>query len=292
MLERIEGSVMVDDRAQTAADARSIAPFAHREAVALARAELGRFLELLEELEPEGWNQPTACTRWDVRQIVAHLVGFADAYSRMAEFCRQGSSRLAQPYRTAGMSRLEAMNQIAVDDRAELPPAQLIAQLRERGPRAIRTRERLPAILRHLPLPLGKVTPELRRTWVPVGYLTDLILTRDMWMHRLDISRATGRPMVLTPEHDGRVTALVMRDLASSVGRTLERAVTYQPTGSAGGTWRIGRGEPAALLVMDALDFHLLAAGRPSVGEAVPRAAVEGDAVLARSVLERTVVPY
>ena len=76
--------------------------------------------------------------------------------------------------------------------------------------------------------------------------------------------------MVLTLERDGRISALVIRDLASSLIWKLERAVTYQLTGSAGGTWRIERGEPAALLVMDALDCHLLAAGRLSVGEAVP----------------------
>jgi hypothetical protein len=49
---------------------------------------------------------------------------------------------------------------------------------------------------------------------VPLDYLIDLIYTRDMWMHRLDICRATGREMVQTPQHDGRITTLVVRDLA------------------------------------------------------------------------------
>jgi uncharacterized protein (TIGR03083 family) len=254
--------------------------------------ELERFLALVDELGPEDWSKPTACTRWEVRQIVAHLVAEADIYSNFAEFRRQANSGLQQPYRDAGMSRLDAMNQMAVDDRADLTSAQLIAQLRERRPRSIRTRQRLPALLRHLPLPLGKVTPELGRTWVSIGYLTDLILPRDMWMHRLDISRATGKTMVLSPEHDGRITALAVRDLATSVGPKLERAVSYELTGPAGGSWRIGRGEPAARLVMDALDFHLLASGRLSVGDAVARVAIEGSAALARYTLERTVVPY
>jgi hypothetical protein len=53
---------------------------------------------------------------------------------------------------------------------------------------------------KRLPLPLLGM--------VPLGYLTDLISTRDMWMHRLDICRATGREMVLTSRHNGRITAL------------------------------------------------------------------------------------
>ena len=47
-------------------------------------------------------------------------------------------------------------------------------------------------------------------TW-RMGYLVDIILTRDTWMHRVDIARATGRPMELTAEHDGRIVADVVR---------------------------------------------------------------------------------
>ena len=36
-----------------------------------------------------------------------------------------------------------------------------------------------------------------------LGYLVDVIYLRDMWMHRVDTSRAVGRPLVLTAEHDG-----------------------------------------------------------------------------------------
>lgn len=291
-MEQIETMVTVDDRAHAVLDALTIPTLSHREAGAMATVELERFLALLDQLGPEDWNKPTACTRWDVRQIVAHLVGETDAYSTFAEFRRQANLWRHRPYRAVGMSRLDAMNQIGVDDRADLSPAHLVAQLRERAPGAIRIRQRLPALLRHLRPPLGKITPEIGTTWVPVGYLTDTILTRDMWMHRLDICRATRRTMVLTAEHDGRMTALVVRDLASSLEPKLKQAVIYQLTGPAGGAWRIGRGEAGAQLVMDALDFHLLAAGRLSVAEALPRVAVDGDDALARAALDATTVPY
>src|SRR5712671_5886310 len=106
---------------------------------------------------------------------------------------RAGPSSSARP----AFSLNDALNQIQVDDRGAATPADLLAELREVGPRAIATRKRLPAIVRamRLPLPLLGV--------VPLGYLTDLIYTRDMWMHRLDICRVTGREMVQTPRHDG-----------------------------------------------------------------------------------------
>jgi hypothetical protein len=69
-----------------------------------------------------------------------------------------------------------------------------------------RTPEELPWLLRAIPVPMsepvGRVTP--------IGYLTDTIYGRDLWMHWLDICRATGREMVITPEYDGRVKPEVM----------------------------------------------------------------------------------
>ena len=42
----------------------------------------------------------------------------------------------------------------------------------------------------------------------------DMVWTRDVWMHRIDITRATGRPLVgkLTAEHDGRIVADIVAE--------------------------------------------------------------------------------
>src|SRR5712692_9807606 len=167
-------------------DAASIPSLTHTEAAQMAAVELERFLTLVESLSPADWDKPTTCTLWNVRQVVAHVTGAAASYARWSEFKRQNSFFVQRPYRQAGFSMLDAINQIQVDDRTNATPADLLAELREVGPRAIATRKRLPAIVRavRLPLPLLGVAP--------IGYVTDLIYTRDMWMHRLDICRATG----------------------------------------------------------------------------------------------------
>ena len=278
------------DAPAIARDAARIPALRHDEAAPLAAAELGRFLALLDTLDAEDWAKPTACPRWDVRQVVAHVTGAAAGYASWAEFRHQWSPRAQRPYRRAGLPMLDALNQVQVDDRARATPAALIAELRAAGPRAIATRRRLPAPVRaiRLPLPLIGVAR--------VDYLTDLIYPRDMWMHRLDVCRATGRAMAQDAAHDGRIVALVVRDLARDLARQRGAAtVVYALTGPAGGTWRVGRDpRPAATIRMDTLAFNLLASGRLTVAEAraLPTTDVAGDEAAAARALARTAVVY
>ena len=89
-----------------------------------------------------------------------------------------------------------------------------------------------------------------------MSYLLDVILTRDPWMHRVDISRATGRDLVLTPEHDGRLVADVVAEWASRHGRPYRLRLT----GPAGGTWSAGTDGPE--LELDAVEFCRIISGR------------------------------
>lgn len=70
------------------------------------------------------------------------------------------------------------------------------------------------------------------------GYLVDVVFTRDTWVHRLDIARATGRAMLLTREHDGRIVADGVADWARRHGRPFDLTLT----GPAGGHWGQGSG--------------------------------------------------
>ena len=194
------------------------------------------------------------------------------------------------PYLKTEQQQVDGINRRQIEDRAGKSPAELLAELREVGPKAINTRQKLPALLRALPvMPMG---PPVGTT--PVGYLTDDIYPRDTWSHRLDICHATGREMLLTPEHDGRLTALIVRDLDRILRPKLSgKAVVFELTGPAGGTWQIGRGTPSATLRMDTLDFHLLASQRiPAQSLGQDRVSISGDLELARHTMENTVVLY
>ena len=59
----------------TVPNAADIPKLTHAEAGVLAREELTRFLHLLETLDSDDWNQPTYCTQWTVRDMLAHQAG-------------------------------------------------------------------------------------------------------------------------------------------------------------------------------------------------------------------------
>ena len=72
-----------------------------------------------------------------------------------------------------------------------------------------------------------------------MGYLFDVILTRDPFLHRVDIALATETPMVATAEHEGVIVDDVVTEWASRHGA----AYDLELTGPAGGHWRHGDGE-------------------------------------------------
>ena len=75
-------------------------------------------------------------------------------------------------------------------------------------------------------------------------------------MHRVDIARATGREIVLTPEHDGRIIADVVAEWARRHGQPF----TLTLTGPAGGAFVAGDGGDP--ITIDAVEFCRILAGR------------------------------
>lgn len=267
-------------------DAARIPALTHEEAGTLARTELERMVAVVETLEGDDWQQPTECTEWTVRDMVAHQAGSYAGGASWPEFFHQASARPSED-----QMQVDAMNARQVADRAGASTEELIAELREVGPKAVRRRSRLPWLLRKIPVPFG---PPLGTA--KIEYLTDVIYPRDTWMHRADICRATGKSFVQTAEHDGRMVALVVRELADHLRGTLNGAsVVFELRGAAGGRYRIGdASEPAATITMDVLNFSRLASERITTDEVqnAGLAEIAGDAHVASHVLANTVVPY
>ena len=77
---------------------------------------------------------------------------------------------------------------------------------------ALKTRRRLPAPIRALPLLPTGTALDVRIGWQPMRYLFDMGFTRDVWMHRIDITRAAGAPPQVTTEHDARIIADIVAE--------------------------------------------------------------------------------
>jgi hypothetical protein len=149
---------------------------------------------------------------------------------------------------------IDAMTATQVRERASMTPAAVIAQLAAAAPKAVKARRRTPAPLRWA-VRMRQDPPFEAERW-RFGYLVDTVFTRDTWMHRLDISRATGQPMVLTADHDGRLIADVVADWA----RRHAQPFSLTLTGPVGGRWRAGGG--GETLELDTLDFCWIVGSR------------------------------
>jgi uncharacterized protein (TIGR03083 family) len=230
-------------------DAATIPPIGREEMVGLATTEYDRILTLLRDLEADDWRRPTVCEGWTVHDMVAHLLGAAEANASLVENARQ-VVRGARRTRGDERSLVDGINEVQLDDRHDRTPAQLIEGLAAVAPRAVRGRRRTPPPLRRVPVP-GPFG-----TRISLGFLVDIAYTRDQWMHRVDLAAATGRDLALTPEHDGRIVADIVRDWVGTHGRP----VTLELTGPAGGSFRHGTGGPHHHL--DAVAFCLAVSGR------------------------------
>jgi len=212
-------------------------------AMRLATDEYRRYLDQLRSLSGPDWERPTDCPAWDVRAMATHNLGMAEMVASMREYARQNAGAAR-----AGGDFLDALTAGQVRERAGLGPAQVVQRYAAVLPRAARGRRRRSVQLGWAPMPVPQPVNGVGERW-SFGFVFDTILTRDTWMHRVDTAQATGRPLVLTPEHDGVLVADVVAEWAARHGRPC----TLTLTGPAGGTWSFGAGGPA--LELDAVTF-------------------------------------
>jgi uncharacterized protein (TIGR03083 family) len=237
------------------------------EAWELASATHDALIELLDGLAPAEWERPTVCEPWTVADMVGHLIGAAESHASVREGLRQ--QLWAQRHKGEfGGSDLDAWTGLHVREHADLTSTARLERLREIAPRAVRGRARFPRLLRRVPvsLPDAGSLPAGSPQRVTLGELNTVIFTRDVWLHRVDISRATGWDVRLDPAVDGRIIEDVVADWAARHGRPFQ----LQLSGPAGGSYRCGRGGPE--LDLDAVEFAWILSGRGEPDPGAPGA--------------------
>ena len=198
-------------------------------APALAQQEYAALLAALRTLPEGAWSAPTDCTGWTVWDIVAHIAGAAEESARFPSWrvttgtpCfASGAGRSWTPS-TTGRSR------IALDGLRTSSSTSSTACRRER-----------PEVASGCRRSCGGFLCPGRRAGCPAtrwGTLNDVVYTRDIWMHRVDIARATGTTMSASAAEPD-VVAQIVRDLSrASTGAPFELTVT----GRVAGTWQVG----------------------------------------------------
>jgi uncharacterized protein (TIGR03083 family) len=235
----------------------------------LATAAYDQLIALLDELSVEEWDAPTECPGWTVADMVGHVIGSAKSFASVREQVRQQVWGFRHRVEFDGNS-MDAYNALQVEDHRRLAPAERVAALRAVAGPAVRGRMRIPSAVRRIS---GSVAPggstaagmPARET---LGHLVDVIITRDVWTHRVDIARATGRELPLDPGTDGAIVADVVAEWAGRHRQPFELTLT----GPAGGTF--AQGDEGERLELDAVEFCRVLSGR-----------TEGDGLLGVRVL-------
>jgi len=223
-------------------------------AARLAATEYARCADQLTQLEPGHWTVPTVNTGWDVRDTVGHMLGMLQMAGSLRHFMSQQAVAMRDARRAKAPVSIDALTALQVRRNAGLTTTGLIEAWRRFAPKAVRGRHRLSSLLGRRTLPEAQLVNGQLERWT-FGFLLDVILTRDPFMHRLDIAAATGIAPVATPEHEGHLVADVVREWAARHGQPY----TLELSGPAGGVWEAGGREPIRL---DALDFCRIVSGR------------------------------
>jgi uncharacterized protein (TIGR03083 family) len=229
--------------------------------------------ELLASLSDDEWNAPAHPEHGRVRDLIAHLIGV---------------ERLSVRWLDADDDMPAVLDHVAatrptVDELADADPRE-VGRLWHESVLAVAAAAAAGDPAR------GVVFHDLPTT-VP-GFL--IIRTFELWAHAMDISAATGRPLLrLDPERMATLSnrlmgavpmALAYRDIAQP-----GRSIRFVLTGAAGGCYTVALnpgeqpGTPDATIVTDTVDLCRIAARRLRPDEL--DAMVEGDRGLADLVL-------
>jgi uncharacterized protein (TIGR03083 family) len=243
---------------------RSVPPDLDRER-AMREAEVAyrRFVDAVADLTSEQWETPTECPGWDIRTMAGHLLGAMRAAASLREFASQQIEVKRQSRRSED-NDTDLMTAIQVERTESLSPAELVAELGSLVGPAARGRRGTPSPMRRL-VSFPVEVPGMKERW-NLGYLVDIILTRDAWMHRIDVARALGSEPLLTADHDGWIVAGVAREWLDRHGQPVDLLLE----GPAGGRF----GDPTAEEVrLDAVEFCRITSQR-AAGDGLLQVAV------------------
>jgi uncharacterized protein (TIGR03083 family) len=233
-------------------------------------AELRAWHELLASIEGDEWQRRTVCEEWDVADIAGHLIGQAEDVNRPLSFPRR--------YRKAkrvypGVVRIDAHMMVQADEHRGTPPAELRTTFDQVWAKATRKISKEPELMRRMSMTVDG----FENLKLSLGYIHDILLARDLWMHRDDVCQALGRPFDAGP-NAAPIVAQVMYDVIDGPWWGERPAVEVELTGPGGGTYQLGRGAPVGRATVDAVGYMRTLSGRDDAP------AVSGDPVAAEAI--------
>ncbi|HVQ83918.1 MAG TPA: maleylpyruvate isomerase family mycothiol-dependent enzyme [Mycobacterium sp.] len=150
--------------------------------MAMAHAERGDLAEFLATLTPQDWEAPSLCSKWTVKDVVAHVISYEDL----------GTLGLLKRFAKGGIVWANQVNQVGVDEFAAMSPQQLLEFLRN----------------------------HLQPRGLTAGF-GGMIALVDGTIHHQDIRRSLGRPRRVPTDRLERVLGLVPGNPRLGAGRRI-----------------------------------------------------------------------
>lgn len=253
------------------------------------------FVALLESLGADGWRRPTVCAGWDVKDVVAHVVGgdLANLSMRRDRWPAQGPSP-----GEALVPWLNRFNEDWVASARRISPVLLVDLLRHLGGQIADYFVSLDPYA--IGGPVSWAGPEPALVWLDVAREYT-----ERWVHQQHVREAVGRPGQREPRFFAPVLAAfaralthAYRDVAAAEGASIAVRVEGQSGGEwsvvrEAGAWRLYKGcsaDPsAAATLTDDTAWRLLTRGlTPDAARAAVQ--LEGDQSLAARVLDAVAI--
>jgi len=208
---------------------------------------LDALLDLLTDLSPDEWQQPTICAGWTVKDIAAHLFGGdISILSRKRDaHLFSGSPIIAW---NDLVTLINDLNDAWVKAMRRLSPRLLCDFLRFTGPRVSEYFASLDA--EALGDPVDWAGPEPAPVWLDLAREYT-----ERWHHQQQIRDAVGRPGLKEPRYLAPVLDAFVRALPrayADVQADEGALVTFTINGAAGGRWHLRREDGAWQLYLDA----------------------------------------
>ncbi len=222
----------------------------------LTRSSYQRLADEFAAVPADRWSDPTPCEGWTVRDLGGHMVGAMRAAASIRETMSQQRAVKKRAKQT-GEEEVDAMTAIQIERAADLSPAEVVAELDDLVPKAVDGRQRMPAFIRRragFQVDMGDISEHWK-----LDYFLSTTLTRDAWLHRVDLADALGNDLDL--DDDDRA---IVGDVAVEWARRHGEAVELLLTGDAGGTHTAGTGGPT--IELDGIEFCRIVSGRRPAG--------------------------
>lgn len=250
-------------------------------------------IELLSSLPADGWELPTVCAGWSVKDLALHLLG---GDLGLLSRSRDGVSTIGRPIASWEdlVALINELNAAWVATTRRLSSRVICDLLRVSGPQVNAYFQSLD--LGALGNPVSWAGPEPAPVWLDVAREYT-----ERWHHQQQIREAVRAAPLTDPYY----LAPVFETFARALPRTYDEVAAPPGTcvrltidGAAGGTWYVCRDErrwrltaeptsapSSAAIVPQDIAWRLFTKGL-SAAEALPHATIEGDRALGQRVLE------